>query len=837
MQQYGAIRSELPENTLLLFRLGDFYELFEKDAEEGAHLLGITLTQRQGHPMSGIPYHAAETYIGKLLAAGKKVAVCDQVEAPRPGKGIVKRTVTRILTPGTTLEEYQLQAVHSHFLLALTLVKGQLQSAWLDLTTGDFQVASDADQERLLPVLHALNVREIVLPATAMDQWQKAPQLASWWNAFQSLAKGCPLAKIADYHFDQVTAAKTVMKALGVLSLEGFGLSPEHPAVGPAGALIYYATESLCSPPKNLDRIQEYRAQDNLLLDPATLRHLEIFQSSANTRKEALIGAMDATVTACGARLLEHYLMTPTLDLQEIQRRQATVGEFREEPTRVARLRELMSKTRDLMRILSRLQNRMGNPRELGGILDTLQQLPILKAELQAFSSPQVTRLAARIGAFSSLQEQLERGLADTLPNKLQEGEYIREGYDAELDALRTLSRDRKLWMAQREREEQTATGIRNLKIKFTHAFGYFIEVTKSNLPLVPSHYIRKQTLTNAERFYTEALKQKEHEILQAEQKAIAREEHLFQALVKVVLEYTDALKSTAEVLAESDLFAGWAVLAREWNYCRPDLDHSDSLAIQQGRHPVVEQMLRRERLGLAGTHAFVPNDCTLSASEQQVALITGPNMAGKSTYIRQVALITLMAQVGSWVPAEKCQIGLVDRIFSRVGASDELYRGHSTFMVEMNEMANILNNATERSLVILDEIGRGTSTYDGLSIAWAVTEHLQKQGSRTLFATHYHELTQLENSLPRVHNYCVTVKEWNDSIIFVRQVVRGAVDRSYGIQVARLAGLPAPVIQRAKVLLKELESKGAAIRATASPKRKSTGATRSQDDLQLSLF
>ena len=844
MQQYHAIRNDLPDNTLLLFRLGDFYEMFHQDAEEGARILGITLTQRQNYPMAGIPYHAAETYIAKILASGKKVAICDQLEPPKPGKGIVKRALTRIITPGTTLEGNQLEASKSHFILALMITKGHLHASWLDLSTGTFQVATNPNPEDLLPVLTGLNPREIILPNSAVEEWEKQESLHGWCTAFKRLSDGCPISKIADYHFDVTTGAKVVMDALKVLNLAGFGLREDHPTLGPAGALVYYATESLCSPPRNLYQIKEYRTETALLLDPATLRNLEIFKSVANTREGSLIAAMDATVTAAGSRLLERYLACPIFNLEELQRRQAAVGEFLLEPGLMVSLQELLRTTRDIFRILGRLQNRIRNPRELGGICETLKQLPSIHQDLLRLrESPQSAALAARIEIFEALREQLVSALADELPGNLQDGGCIRQGYDEELDRLRSLTHDNRVWISECEREEQVATGIKNLKIKFNNAFGYFIEVTKSNLHLVPEHYIRKQTMTNAERFYTEALKEKEGEILHAEEKAIAREAQLFHDLVDRVLEEADGLKATAEALAEVDLFIGWATLAREWNYCRPELDESDLLEVEQGRHPVVEQMLRSERLGLAGTHAFVPNDCTLSASGEQIALITGPNMAGKSTYIRQVALIVLMAQVGSWVPAGKCRLGLVDRIFSRVGASDELARGNSTFMVEMNETANILNNATKRSLIILDEIGRGTSTYDGLSIAWAVTEYLHgsaESGPRTLFATHYHELTQLENQLSRLCNYSVSVKEWNDEIIFVRQVVRGAVDRSYGIQVARLAGLPPPVIERAQILLKELETDDTSVRRAAVKTRKDRLSFQTSEDpreIQMSLF
>ena len=555
---------------------------------------------------------------------------------------------------------------------------------------------------------------------------------------------------------------------------------------------------------------------------------------------------MDATVSAPGARLLERWLCSPELDLTEIQRRQDCVAEFRHAPGLATELQQLLKGVRDIERILSRLQNRMRNPRELGGVRDTLTALPALTATLLEFPNTAVAEIATRIHNFETLSNYLANGLADELPSNIQDGGTIRDGFDTELDATRGLTRDSQKWLAAFELSEQARTGIKNLRIRYNGAFGYFIEVTKSNIAAVPSDYVRRQTMKNAERYTTPVLKEREHDILHAEETALSREAVLFNQLIAAILKQANALKDTATALAELDVLIGWGVLAREWDYCKPEIDDSDRLLLDQARHPVVEQMLREQRMGLAGTHSFVPNDTRLSSAAQsadapQIALITGPNMAGKSTYIRQVALIVLMAQSGAWVPARSLQLGLVDRIFSRVGASDELARGNSTFMVEMNETANILNNASVRSLVILDEIGRGTSTYDGLSIAWAVIEHLHPasgQGPRTLFATHYHELTQLAKTLKRLENYSVAVKEWNDEIIFVRQVIKGAADRSYGIQVARLAGLPKTVIERAKTILERLEADDSShnLLRKRMKKEKLGTSTQAEDD-QLALF
>jgi DNA mismatch repair protein MutS len=847
MQQYFEVKRGLPANTLLLFRLGDFYEMFNADAEAGSRLLGITLTRRQETPMAGIPFHAAETYIAKLLAAGKKVAVCDQQEAAQPGR-LVRRQLTRILSPGTTLSADQLDDVRNHYLCALEHNKAGFHAAWIDLSTGEFRLATDPRAENLLPVLTALDPAELVLIEGDPARWKEAPHDDHAAHLLHAFAGPRVISELPGYHFDVPGGAKTVMDALGVLNLQGFGLASDHPALGCAGALVYYATENLCAKPENLRPPQEYRSARTLLLDPATLRNLEIFSSIRGTRDASLLGVIDRGSTAAGSRLLERWLAAPVLDLPEIRRRQDAVGEFAAQPGDLARLRELLNKIRDIPRILGRLQNRLRNPRELGGVRDTLAQIPAIAGTLQTLatrlppdSTGEAARLGDRLAALPGLHDRLAQALADTLPNDLADGGYIRAGFDLELDRLRSLTSGNKAWLAELERTEQERTGIRSLKVRFTSTFGYYIEITKANLHLVPTDYIRRQTTVGGERYVTEQLRLKEKEIFSAEETSLARELELFNQLVAAVLAEAAALQRTADALAELDVLAGWAVLAREWDYCRPQIDESDAFEIADGRHPVVEQMLRQERLGLAGSRAFVPNDTALSGSGAQIALLTGPNMAGKSTFIRQVALIALLAQIGCWVPAKSCRLGLVDRIFSRVGASDDLARGNSTFMVEMNETANILNNMTDRSLIVLDEIGRGTSTYDGLSIAWAVVEHLHRgpeRGPRTLFATHYQELTQLSKHLSRLRNFSVAVKEWNDEIVFVRRVVAGAADRSYGIQVARLAGLPGAVIDRAKTILSQLESDDVTVTLPspqARPKKKISVSP--ADDSQLNLL
>ena len=616
------------------------------------------------------------------------------------------------------------------------------------------------------------------------------------------------VTKLPAWQFESAAGEHSIAAALGVLNLQGFGIEPGNPALGAAGAVLTYATDSLCQKPQNLYQIAEYKSAGALIIDQASQRNLELFRGNGGSRNSSLLEAMDDTVTAAGARLLEQWLATPPGNAAIARARQACVGDLVRHTGVCSRVQEKLRSVRDIIRILSRLQNRIRNPRELGGIRDTLCQLPEIHAELtaSALAGTSINAIAASIGLCPELRKLLDSALSDELPGDIAAGGAIRKGYDTELDRLRTMSSDSKSWVAALERAEQVRTGIKNLKIIYNGAFGYLIEITKSNLHLAPENYIRRQTLTNAERYITEELKQKEKEILRADEFALARETEIFQGLVERIQEHSISLQNTAQALAELDVYCGWATLARNWDYCRPEVDNSGDLEIEQGRHPVVEQMLRER----GSSQAFVPNDTRLQSTGEQIALLTGPNMAGKSTYIRQVALIVLMAQLGSWVPAKSARVGIVDRLFCRVGASDELARGNSTFMVEMNETANILNNATASSLVILDEIGRGTSTYDGISIAWSVAEFLHGNGGcgpRTLFATHYHELTHLQNILPRMRNYCVAVKEWNDEIIFVRQVVPGAADRSYGIHVARLAGLPDAVVSRANAILTDMEN------------------------------
>lgn len=842
MEQYWQVRSSLPQDTVLMFRLGDFYEMFYDDALEGSRILGITLTKRHNYPMAGVPYHSADRYIQKLLESGKKVAICEQDENPKPGK-IVKRSLSRILTPGTTIDDNHLQGIHSNFVLALDFDRAKtLYAAWLDLSTADFFCAEFDKPEDFLPVLSACNPKEIILPETFKERCNADKKLAAWNVLFRNIVDLRPVTLLHDYRFAPDFGTTQLLDTLKVANLDGFGIPRGSQLAGPAGALVFYATENLRERPQNLRSIRRFSGKKSVLIDPSTQRNLEIFKATTGARDGSLIAVMDRTKTSAGARLLESYLAAPTIDIEEISRRQNIVEEFCQSPEECARLAELLSQIRDIKRILARFQNRLRPPRELLAILASIAQFAPIKEVLRNVEGGHCQALAEKIDDFTDLREFLQSALNEDMPNKIQDGDVIKTGFDQTLDEIRALSANNLNWLAEMEKAEQERTGIRNLRIKYNGAFGYFIEVTKSFLSLVPDNYIRRQTMTNAERYTTEELKKHEREILTASERAKEREFELFQDIVANVIKFADELCYAADILAEIDVFRGWAELATQWDYCKPDVNSTDKIDISEGRHPVVEQMLRSNGMGFARTQSFVPNDTFISSSGEQIALITGPNMAGKSTYIRQIALITLMAQTGCFVPAKRCSIGVVDRIFSRVGASDELSRGNSTFMVEMNETANILNNATDKSLIILDEIGRGTSTYDGLSIAWAVVEFIHgsgKRGPKTLFATHYHEITKLEDALPRLVNYRVNVKEWNDEIIFARTIEKGAADKSYGIQVARLAGLPEKVIQRAKDVLQELESENDEIVINLDQTRKHSKSEKNDDSnfKQLSLF
>ncbi len=817
--QYATLRSQLPQDTLLLFRLGDFYEFFGQDAQEASQILGITLTARQGEPMAGIPVKAVDAYVPKLLAAGKRVAFCDQTETAVAGK-LVKRELTRILTPATALEEVHQQGNASAFVLSLH--KGPqagLSVAFMDLSAGRITIAHETKPEALLPLLAALLPREILLPEGEEQRWQRDPEMAVFREGVAGILQNALIGTQPLAVFDGQKGRLKLQQRFEVQSLEGLGVSDTHPALGAAGALLHYVEIHLQQAPQNVHALHCYRAQEALLIDPSTLRHLNVFYSGhldpygRSSEQDTLIKAMDATLTAAGRRLLREYLATPSRNLGLLTWRQDCVADWlmsSEGAQAALRIQESLKQVRDLERLLSRLQNRLKNPRDLGALRDTLGQIPSIQAALEAVKGGLTTSgFGQRLGQFEELQEQLCLALAKDLPAALSDGGTFRDAFDETLDHYRCLSQNSKQWLEQFEVQEQQRSGIKTLRIKYNGQMGYFIEVSKAQKEKVPSDYLHRQSMTQGERFVTPALTEHTQKIAQADALALQRETELFDTLLASVLENAPALRQTSLALAQLDLFIGWASLAKRWNYCRPQLEHSELFHIQAGRHPVVEQALEHEHNGLAGMRTFVPNDCQLNSYAEQIILLTGPNMAGKSTYIRQVALIALMAHVGAFVPAKSCRLGLLDRIMARIGAHDDLARGQSTFMVEMMETAAILNTATPSSLLILDEVGRGTSTYDGLSLAWAILEALhgtQASGPKTLFATHYHELTQLEKTLPSLRNASMAVREDAQGIVFLRQVVPGSAGRSYGLHVAKLAGIPKPVLQRAQALLSQLE-------------------------------
>ncbi len=832
MAQYRRIKSELPKDALLMFRLGDFYEMFFEDAQAGARLLNVALTRRGVVPMCGIPFHAANAYIGRLLRAGRKVAICDQMEEARPGQ-LVKREVTQILSPGTHFDERMLAAERNNYLAAVCPLGKLFGLACADLTTGEFKATEMEGETALLTELQRMRPAEIVYPSNAeglRDLLRGGAGQASGLPTARSAQAPAPLRNAPasfgwilneydDWVFAPETAVFTVRGHFGVASLDGFGLKDRAAAAGAVGAVLHYLTEHLRRDAASLTRVSFYQRSDYLGLDYATLRHLEILEPlhPQAPRNACLYGALNRTMTPMGARRLRDWLSQPLATLAPIQRRQEVVKVLLDNPACLERLRAQLGQVRDLERTTGRLSAGGGNARDLIALRMALDQIPGLKAtvaelgaagtasDLAPLTVPGGTRaaplldaLAEQVTGLPDLAELIARAIVEEPPLALKEGGLIRDGFDAGLDELRAAMREGKDWIAKLQQDEILRTGIQSLKVRFNSVFGYYIEVTKSNLDKVPPQYVRKQTIANGERFITPELKEMEGKILGAEERSIKLEYELFGRAREAVLGRLAELQRTATALAQLDVLGAFAETARLFNYCRPQMDGDGTLFIRDGRHPVLEQTLSEER--------FVPNDTCLDGTVQ-LALITGPNMAGKSTYIRQVALLALLAHTGSFIPASEARLGLVDRIFTRIGASDDLARGQSTFMVEMCETANLLNNATPRSLIILDEIGRGTSTFDGLSLAWSIVEHLHNQvGAKTLFATHYHELTELAARLPRLKNYNVAVREWRDQIVFLRKIVEGGTDKSYGIQVARLAGLPKAVLDRAKEILHNLE-------------------------------
>ena len=864
MQQYQGIRRSLPADTLLLFRLGDFYEMFFEDAKEASAILNVALTKRNLVPMCGIPHHAAENYIRRLLKAGRRVAICDQVSEPVKGQ-IVQREVTHIVSPGTVSDLHLLDAKRNNFLAAIYAgAKGGFGFAFVDLTTGDFRVTELADDAALADELARVQPAEVLVAEEQAGQFRELRGVVARDG----------------YTFLHEQAHFTLREHFKVQSLDGFGCDAMPAAIGAAGAILHYLKTELRRSLGHITRLAVYQNSQFMVLDATTQANLELVQARGGGRDTSLLSALDRTVTPMGARKLRDWILHPLCDLGALGARQQMIADFLAEPFLLGNIRETLKSIRDMERTVGRLTQTGGNARDLQVLRTSLEQIPQLKADLHALvAAPRPDALASlpgRVGVppagsgilperssaaerpsggtptlpetiladlhpLPHLVDLLAKAIVDEPPALTREGGMFRDGYHAPLDELRNAAREGKDWIAQLQQRAIEETGIKSLKVRFTSVFGYFIEVTKANLGSVPPHWHRKQTVATGERFITPELKEVEGKILGADERAKALEQELFLQLRDEVMRELAPLQSTAAAIATLDVLGAFAETARLFGYCRPVLSDDLRIVIADGRHPVLDQALIEEK--------FVPNDVLLDSEKNRLLILTGPNMAGKSTYIRQVALLVLMAQIGSFIPAQSAEIGLADRIFTRVGANDDLSRGQSTFMVEMNETANITNNATARSLIILDEIGRGTSTFDGLSIAWSVAEFLHDETkARTLFATHYHELTELEMTRAGVRNYNVAVREWNDQIIFLRKIIKGGADKSYGIQVARLAGLPKPVLERAKEILANLErselsadgtarvpapAEGGAVRQT----RRRTVMAQEADKPQMTLF
>lgn len=795
MSQYRGIRRELPDDTILFFRLGDFYEMFFDDAKVAAEILDITLTKRHNTPMCGIPYHSSASYLERLVRAGKKVAICEQVEDPALAKGIVKRDVTRIVTPGTILDEATLERNQNNFLAGVYRIKNRFGLAMLDLSTGEFWIEESTDPLSLKNNLARYAPAECIIAEEQMSD-------AAFADLAQE-ARNTLLTACEDWTFEPSSADDFLLRHFAVHSLEGFGCTGLPAALGAAGAVLYYVKTELR---RNLEHVRSLRVKnpaDYLLMDETTATNLELvapINSNRQAHKATLLHVLDSTCTAMGGRLLREWLLRPLNNLEQIKSRHDAVELLTQNQTYLRSLRDVLGDIKDVERLISRIGSTSGNPRDVRAIGLSLQQMPLVKS-LLASKGTMLETLGDQLTSLPELVQLIEAALVDEPPINLKDGGVIRPCYHPELDELRDAATLGRKWLADFQASEIERTGIKSLKVRHNKVFGYYIEISKSYIAQAPETYIRKQTLVNAERFITPELKEYENKILGAQERSVALEQEIFSEIRRKAVDHLETIQRNALAIGQVDVLATFAERALLQNFARPLMTDNGKLTIRDGRHPVVEQMPDAER--------FVPNDTILDRETHQLIIITGPNMAGKSTYIRQVALITIMAHMGCFIPAASAEIGVVDRVFTRVGASDDLARGRSTFMVEMQETANILNNATPNSLIVLDEIGRGTSTFDGISIAWSVAEYLCKNPAmraKTLFATHYHELTDLALTLPNVKNFSVLVKERGETITFLRKIVPGAADKSYGIQVARLAGLPAEVIERANDILTNLE-------------------------------
>jgi DNA mismatch repair protein MutS len=796
MAQYLGIKKDYPD-AILLFRMGDFYETFFEDAETASRILGIALTSRarEGEkriPLAGVPYHAAENYVARLVRAGQKVAICDQVEDPREARGIVRRRVVEVITPGTVTSALLLEDKENNYLLAAFPRGERWGVARADLSTGEFAV-TEAQGDDIYKELAKTAPAEILVPDSLIDDQTE--------TRLKQAAPRATMTRLDEWLFLEDSAETTLKDHFGVESLAGFGCQDMPLGLGAAGAVVSYLRQSQKRMLPHLSRLAALRDTAYVEIDESSLANLEILHPLHVEDEDAsLVKVLDATLTAMGGRALRAWIRNPLTDRQGVRERLEAVEELVGDDLRRSDIRNLLRETADLERLVARVCTDKAGPRDLNAIRGTLAVLPEIGIALKGSGSRVLSRIAGEMPDLSEAEGLIEKAIAEDAPAIYKAGSVIRRGFNQDLDRLWSLSGDAKKWILGLQEKERKRTGISSLKIGFNKVFGYYLEVSKPNLKLVPADYIRKQTLVGGERFVTEELKDKETEILRAEERAEALEDELFRRVRARVAEHTGPIQEAARMIAQLDVLSAFGEIAREADYVRPEITDEPGIQIIGGRHPVVERFLGEEH--------FVPNDVSLDA-ESQILIITGPNMAGKSTYLRQVALITLMAQIGSFVPAERARIGLVDKIFTRIGATDRVARGQSTFLVEMIETANILNNATPRSLVLLDEVGRGTSTFDGLSIAWAVVEYLHDSPAvrpMTLFATHYHELTDLAGILDRVRNFNIQVREYGDRIVFMRRIVEGGSDRSYGIQVARLAGLPPGVVERAGEILANLE-------------------------------
>ncbi len=799
MQQYLEIKKEYSD-YILFYRLGDFYEMFFEDAKKVSRELELTLTGKncgaaERAPMCGVPYHAAEGYLNRLVKMGDKVAVCEQTEDPKTAKGIVKREVIRIVTPGTNTDSQALDESKNNYIMCIVYLEDKYGMSIADVSTGDFFVTEVDAERKLLDEMNRYHPAEIVCNEAFYMSGVDLDDIKNRLNI-------C-VGSLEPWYFSEDTAVETLKDHFHIHSLEGIGLNDFPCGSIAAGSLLKYLYETQKNSLSHMSEIHPYLTGKFMVIDSSTRRNLELVETlREKSKRGSLLWVLDKTKTAMGARLLRSYIEQPLIEKKEIEQRLLAVAELNKHVITREELREYLHPIYDLERLITRITYQTANPRDLIAFKNSIQMLPPIKSLLSDFSTPLLQEIAKDFDTLEDIFEKIEAGIIEDAPVLVHDGGIIKENFNEEVDRLKLARTEGKQWLAELEAEERQKTGIKNLKIKYNKIFGYYLEVTNSYQNLVPDYFTRKQTLANAERYITPKLKELEDVILGAEDKLIALEYELFRTIRESIAAEVLRIQKTAKAIAKLDVFASFAYVAEQNHYCKPKLNEKGVIDIKGGRHPVVENMIHNEM--------FICNDTYLDNNKQRISIITGPNMAGKSTYMRQTALITLMAQIGSFVPADSANIGIVDRIFTRVGASDDLASGQSTFMVEMTEVANILRNATANSLLVLDEIGRGTSTFDGLSIAWAVVEHISNPkilGAKTLFATHYHELTELEGKLNNVNNYCIAVKERGDDIVFLRKIVPGGADKSYGIQVAKLAGLPESVLNRAKVIVEELSA------------------------------